>query len=356
MGDEKDAFYIVRRGNTVGVYKSLSDLQAVLRSSANDPLVSVFKGYGFSREAEEYLSSHGLKNAIYSVDARDVQDDLFGQLVTCPFRHPNSSKDKAVGKNYPEKRPQEIVGSASFPDSSQQKHAKLDSFLQVPPVSSFCSSCVLEFDGASKGNPGLAGAGAVLRAADGSMIQGLWKTKNQNMAELCKVAKELKDQFLSFQISHIERDFNTDADAQANLGRRFLRPTKIRAVAEEEETLVPEAEAQQETEASPPPAAATPDQTVSVPVSTSDVLTMLFQAEGAMTDSAIPTVTKALEEVEGVTDLKVRIIEGIASVELTKQTTVQATGVASNLVEIIQGSGFKLQTLNLSFQDEEDIS
>ncbi|KAL2505117.1 Polynucleotidyl transferase [Abeliophyllum distichum] len=266
MGDEKDAFYIVRRGNTVGVYKSLSDLQAVLRSSAIDPLLSVFKGYGFSREAEEYLSSHGLKNAIYTVDASNVQDDLFGQLVTCPFRHPNSSKDKAVGKNYPEKRPQEIVGSASFPDSSQQKHAKLDSFLQVPPVSSYCSSCILEFDGASKGNPGLAGAGAVLRAADGSMvfrlregmgvatnnaaeyrglilglkyalqkgfkhirvqgdsklvcmqIQGLWKTKNQNMAELCKVAKELKDQFMSFQISHIERDFNTDADAQANLG------------------------------------------------------------------------------------------------------------------------------------------
>lgn len=40
--------------------------------------------------------------------------------------------------------------------------------------------------------------------------------------------------------------------------------------------------------------------------------------------------------------------------QLTKQTTVQATGVASNLVEIIQGSGFKLQTLNLSFEDEED--
>ncbi|KAL2505126.1 Heavy metal transport/detoxification superfamily protein [Abeliophyllum distichum] len=137
---------------------------------------------------------------------------------------------------------------------------------------------------------------------------------------------------------------------------RFLRPTKIRSVAEEEETLVPEDEAQQETEASQPPDDATPDQTVSVPVSTSDVLTMFFRAEGAMADSATPTVTKALEEVEGVTDLKVRIIEGIASVELTKQTTVQATGVASNLVEIIQGSGFKLQTLNLSFQDEEDIS
>lgn len=31
-------------------------------------------------------------------------------------------------------------------------------------------SCILEFDGASKGNPGQAGAGAVLRAADGSMV------------------------------------------------------------------------------------------------------------------------------------------------------------------------------------------
>ncbi|XP_022861891.1 uncharacterized protein LOC111382218 [Olea europaea var. sylvestris] len=130
--------------------------------------------------------------------------------------------------------------------------------------------------------------------------------------------------------------------------RRFH--TKIRSVAEEEETLVSEAEA------SPPPADATTEQTVSVPVSPSDVLTMFFLAEGSMTDAAIPTVTKALEDIEGVTNLEVGVLEGIASVKLTKQTTVQATGVASSLVEIIQGSGFKLQTLNLSFQDEEDFS
>lgn len=41
--------------------------------------------------------------------------------------------------------------------------------------------------------------------------------------------------------------------------------------------------------------------------------------------------------------------------QLRKQTTVQATGVASNLVEVIQGAGFKLQTLNLSFEDDEDV-
>ncbi|KAL3833214.1 hypothetical protein ACJIZ3_007950 [Penstemon smallii] len=267
MGDERNAFYVVNKRDTVGIYKSMSDLQSVLQSSVNDPSVVVYKGFGLSKEAEEYLSSHGLKNAMYSIDASDVQDHLFGQLVTCPFREPSSSNNKSAGKNQVEKRPQEdIVGSTSFADNPLLKHAKLDNFLQGPPISSYCSSCIVEFDGASKGNPGPAGAGAVLRAADGSMVfrlregvgiatnnvaeyrgailgikyalqkgfkhirvqgdsklvcmqvQGLWRTKNQNMADLCKVAKELKDQFLSFQICHIERDFNSEADAQANLG------------------------------------------------------------------------------------------------------------------------------------------
>ncbi|THU68944.1 hypothetical protein C4D60_Mb08t09170 [Musa balbisiana] len=96
------------------------------------------------------------------------------------------------------------------------------------------------------------------------------------------------------------------------------------------------------------------DATVAVAVSPSDMLTMFFQAEGTMDESAISGVSKALEGQEGISDLNVRVAEGIATVELTKQTTVQATGVASNLVEVIQGAGFKLQALNLSFEDEED--
>jgi copper chaperone CopZ len=125
------------------------------------------------------------------------------------------------------------------------------------------------------------------------------------------------------------------------------RGRALRSVAEE--TLIPE---EAEVNAS---TTTTTDQPFSVSVSPSDVLTMFFQAEGTIIESAIPTVTRALEAIEGITDLKVKLDDGIASVELTKQTTVQATGVASNLVEIIQGSGFKLQTLNLSFEDEEDI-
>uniref|UniRef100_A0A3Q7FAH7 RNase H type-1 domain-containing protein n=1 Tax=Solanum lycopersicum TaxID=4081 RepID=A0A3Q7FAH7_SOLLC len=312
MGDEKDAFYVVRKGDVIGVYKNLSDLQALLRTSIGEPAISVFKGYRLTKESEEYLASHGLKNAMYSMDFSDVRDDLFGTLIPCPFRQPGSSKDKIVGKNVQEKRMQmELVASPSFAAAGQQKLAKLDNFLEAPPISSYpilsahsrtllklesisahsvqkCRgvrvltwknnfvnrclqspymqcSCILEFDGASKGNPGLAGAGAVLRAADGSMVfrlregvgvatnnvaeyrgvilglryalekgfkhikvkgdsklvcmqtQGIWKCKNQNMAELSKIVKELKDQFMSFQINHMDRESNTEADAQANL-------------------------------------------------------------------------------------------------------------------------------------------
>ncbi|XP_077222533.1 heavy metal transport/detoxification superfamily protein isoform X2 [Tasmannia lanceolata] len=146
--------------------------------------------------------------------------------------------------------------------------------------------------------------------------------------------------FLHFQKSVVYR-------SKFLIRKRFPVLNEIRAVAEEE-TLISEEEtliSEEETE--------TP---VSVPVSPSDLLTMFFKAEGTMSESAISAVTKALEDQEGVSDLNVHVLEGIASVEFTKQTTVQATGVASNLVEIIQGSGFKLQALNLSFEDEEDAN
>ncbi|KAK8964064.1 hypothetical protein KSP40_PGU009508 [Platanthera guangdongensis] len=118
--------------------------------------------------------------------------------------------------------------------------------------------------------------------------------------------------------------------------------TSIRAVAGEE-TLAPEADPARYAE-----------ENVAVPVSPSDFLKMFFQAEGTMDDAAISKVSGALEGKDGVGDLKVQNLEGIASVELTQETTVQATGVASNLVEIIQAAGFKLQRLSLSFEDEEE--
>ncbi|XP_062010047.1 uncharacterized protein LOC133726507 [Rosa rugosa] len=129
------------------------------------------------------------------------------------------------------------------------------------------------------------------------------------------------------------------------------RPTILRSA--EEETPVPAEEPVPEKEEEEEGSA---EQPVSVPVSPSDTLTMFFQADGTLSDAAVPSVTKALEATEGITNLKVEVHEGIGVVELKKQTTVQATGVASSLVEAIQSSGFKLQTLNLSFEEEEEIA
>ncbi|XP_017179195.3 uncharacterized protein [Malus domestica] len=272
---EKDAFYVVRKGDIVGVYKSFSDCQAQLGSSIFDPPVSVYKGYSLTEETEDYLVSFGLKNAIYTIRAEDLKDDLFGKLLHCPFQDPTSSKDETSALDASEKRPREVpgsenvevIGSTSILEDQFRKHVEIEHFTESPPLDT--ESCILEFDGASKGNPGLAGAGAVLRADDGSLIckiheglgvrtnnvaeyralilglkyalkkgftkirikgdsklvcmqvQGLWKVRNQNMSDLCEEVKELKDKFISFQISHVLREQNSEADAQANLAVRL---------------------------------------------------------------------------------------------------------------------------------------
>ncbi|CAA7390632.1 unnamed protein product [Spirodela intermedia] len=125
-------------------------------------------------------------------------------------------------------------------------------------------SCIIEFDGASKGNPGKAGAGAILRSEDGTVVarlreglgvvtnnvaeyraiilgmkyalqkgfkrvrvvgdsqlvcnqvQDRWQTKHPNLMNLCKEAKELKSKFDSCEICHVERELNSDADKEAN--------------------------------------------------------------------------------------------------------------------------------------------
>ncbi|XP_068501659.1 uncharacterized protein [Phaseolus vulgaris] len=237
MAEEKDAFYVVRKGDVVGIYKSFSDIQSLFASSVSSDSLSIYKGYSLPQETEEYLISQGLKGAPYSISAASVNEDLFGRLHACPYQDPYSA-----GRT---------LGVSSL--SRKQGAIQLDT--------SF--SCTLHFDGASKGNPGPAGAGAILRdeskvyrlregvgiqtnnvaeyrslilglkhalkkgykhiVVQGdsllvcNQIQGLWKIKNPNMASLCTEAKELKNRFLSFKISHVLREYNSEADAQANL-------------------------------------------------------------------------------------------------------------------------------------------
>ncbi|OIV90304.1 hypothetical protein TanjilG_13159 [Lupinus angustifolius] len=301
MAEEKDVFFVVKKGDVVGIYNSFTDIQPLLASSSvSGDSISIHKGYALPKKSEEYLISHGLKGASYSINASDVHEGLFGRLLTCPYQHPPSTEGRALdvissstklqeavqnsvaqsspfplnlspvivdvprsepstsvpksslfSTNYPRPlirnvprsepstcklagstsfstnspnplimnalRPKPITfkatGSSSFPSNTPGP----DTTYYSKPEPSNCLSCTLHFDGASKGNPGPAGAGAVLRAEDDSKVQGKWKIKNQNMGILCNEAKELKNKFLSFQINHVLREFNSEADAQANL-------------------------------------------------------------------------------------------------------------------------------------------
>ncbi|KAK1290644.1 hypothetical protein QJS10_CPB18g01818 [Acorus calamus] len=189
MEEEKNAFYVVRKGNMIGVYKSLSDCQDQVSSSICDHSVGVYKGYSLSKEAQEYLSSRGLRNPMYTIDAADVKEDLFGNIVPCPFQQPDSSDGNKLKKISPQKRSSESVelfhnseeaGSTTLMSDFPQKNVRAEydfpqKNLKVEYGVDACratsnKSCIIEFDGASKGNPGLAGAGAVVRTTDRKVI------------------------------------------------------------------------------------------------------------------------------------------------------------------------------------------
>uniref|UniRef100_A0ACD5VEP2 Uncharacterized protein n=1 Tax=Avena sativa TaxID=4498 RepID=A0ACD5VEP2_AVESA len=246
-----DPFYVVRKGDVIGIYKNLADCQAQVSNSVCDPPLAVYKGYSLRKETEEYLAARGLKNALYSINAADARDELFGDLAPCPFQEPDGNATSTL------ERPHEMLKETG-PSKKHPKVAKLE------PLPDSHPSCILEFDGACKGNPGKSGAGVIVRRPDGSVIaqlreglgiatcnaaeyhalllglryadkegfkyirvqgdsklvckqaEGLWTPKSDNMADLCKKVKQLKGRFHQIQFNHVLREFNADADAQAN--------------------------------------------------------------------------------------------------------------------------------------------
>ncbi|CAH9091422.1 unnamed protein product [Cuscuta europaea] len=84
--DEKNAFFVVRKGGLVGIYKSLNDCQFQSGSSNCDPPVSVYKGYSMTKKTKKYLNSRGIKDALYSLSAKDFTENLFGTLLPCTLK------------------------------------------------------------------------------------------------------------------------------------------------------------------------------------------------------------------------------------------------------------------------------
>ncbi|MQL71325.1 hypothetical protein Taro_003634 [Colocasia esculenta] len=132
--EEDNAFYVVRKGDIVGVYNSFSECQHQLSSSVFDPAVSVYKGYSLSEETEEYLASHGLKNAVYSINSRDLKVDLFATLVPCPIQQPDVNSP-STQKRLKDK---DAIRSDEMTDPLT-KHLKLSELVKEQPL--FCSGC-----------------------------------------------------------------------------------------------------------------------------------------------------------------------------------------------------------------------
>ncbi|GMJ13175.1 hypothetical protein like AT1G24090 [Hibiscus trionum] len=254
MENEKDAFFVVRKGDVVGVFKSFAECQAQIGSSICDPPVSVYKGSSLTKETGKYMSPGGLTNALYTIKAADVKEDLFGALTLFNLflshanciakavlyhsqKEPASFKGETSHNDATKKRPQDmlqseygVLGSLGLPAVADpvRKHVKLDSHAEVQTTSPGYS-CILEFDGASKGNPGPAGAAAVLKTDTGTVIcklrEGLGVATN-NAAEYRAVILGLKHAhrkgYRNIRVRGDSKivcmqELNGEADAEANL-------------------------------------------------------------------------------------------------------------------------------------------
>ncbi|CAI0455459.1 unnamed protein product [Linum tenue] len=221
MEREKDAFYVVRKGGMIGIYKSFPDCLAQAGYSVSDPSVSVFKGYGLPRDAEDYLASLGLRNAAYSVSATDVQAALFGKLEPCRIQPPASNKGSS-SERYQETPTVHRCGVAIVMETSPKMYPKLQNDgRSIPlPTSSvwrfsegvgIATNNVAEYRGVILGMKQALKKGFRDISVQGDsnlvcmQIQGIWKLKNQNIIALGNEAKALKDKFRTFEIRHILR-------------------------------------------------------------------------------------------------------------------------------------------------------
>ncbi|XP_044395540.1 uncharacterized protein [Triticum aestivum] len=48
-------------------------------------------------------------------------------------------------------------------------------------------------------------------------VKGTWQAKKENMMELCKEVRKLQENFISFEVHHVRREWNSEADRQANI-------------------------------------------------------------------------------------------------------------------------------------------
>ncbi|XP_024531984.1 uncharacterized protein LOC112346706 [Selaginella moellendorffii] len=237
----KTKVYAVRKGRQPGIYESWDQCKRQTDGFKG----CEYKSFSSFSDAESYM------NGISPTKTEAVLRSVMG--------------DAAVAKP----RPKIACISADAVSAEELVHVSSSSCSKVKqgavPIQAGRVYQV-EFDGASKGNPGRAGAGALLKDPDGNvecemsegvghatnnvaeyrgLILGLktaldkgikkiivkgdsklvceqimehWKVRNEGLKDLWQEAMYLKSQFLEFKIQHVDREFNPLADQLANIG------------------------------------------------------------------------------------------------------------------------------------------
>ncbi|GLJ37107.1 hypothetical protein SUGI_0752250 [Cryptomeria japonica] len=208
-------YYAVRRGRCVGIYDNWNDCKRQVDGFSG----CQYKSFSALKEAQDYV-------------AQGTQDSQ----AVCGKQDAPAAADSY--KNFSDVKPETFLQQDVQETQATNKKQGL---------------YYLEFDGASKGNPGKSGAGAVLRNPDFSVackikegvglatnnvaeyralirglkvclskgidcihvqgdsnlvvmqIQDKWNTRSDNIADLSKEAKELKSKFREFHIDHVLR-------------------------------------------------------------------------------------------------------------------------------------------------------
>lgn len=265
---KKKSFYAVIRGRQPGLYKSWESCENQIRGFSDN----LFKGFVSENEAVDYLNMHGIAQPAVSARERERS----------PVRA--SARAHSIASSQGEGLEHGIDGKnetceADVPEQKESTDGAVDVASHVPVEPNKCIAR-LEFDGASKSNPGPSGFGAVLfddstdavlakvigyvgdmktnnQAEYSGLIAGLqearrlgikrikvigdsklvvnqvlgkWAIRNEGLKPLYKAARELAKSFESFEAQQVPREQNTIADAASNEAIEKWRDGTLKSV------------------------------------------------------------------------------------------------------------------------------
>lgn len=246
-------------------FATLDEARAYLEAHRGDDATD---GGVTARTVEATRDDDGIRDGDATESARSASEDARGMEKKVSARKRGTSGGRGMSTRAGE----------DAEDGIEARVRALASAANAPKEDRSEDEYVLEFDGASRGNPGEAGAGALLRRkrddriveelleylgnertvneaeyaalclglrkavelgitkievrGDSKLIvnqvEGSFKLKSANLKSMHAEACELKEKFTEFKISHVKREFNKHADHLANMAVDFgLSPSRM---------------------------------------------------------------------------------------------------------------------------------